>query len=523
MRKFLAALLLALFASVPAQAKWYEASSEHFVIYADDSEEDILRFAENLERYHSAMSLVTGREIETPSPSNRVVIFVAGGKGDMRELTGSRWVGGFYVARAGASRAFVQTIRNKSGYPHFSTVILLHEYAHHFLISSARHSMPRWLGEGAAEFFAASSFDSEGGMQLGMPARHRANEISYAGIPPVEYLLDPKAYAEGDREASGSFYGASWALFHMLIFDETRQGQLTSYWKLLNEGAGSLDAGKQAFGDLEQLDKDLKIYLKQKRMSLFRIAPGQLTTRPVTLRELPKGEAKMMEVRMVSQRGVTREEALELVEEARKIAAKYPDDAGVQVALAEAEFDAGFNEAAIAAADRAIALDPSRPNAYVQKGYAQFSIAEEAEDKDAAYASAMETFSALNRLENDHPAPLIHYYRSFIERGAEPTETARHALERASQLAPFDKALAMNAAMMQAGEGKIALALVGLSPVANNPHGGELADTARLYVAQLEPAEEGPPWQPEEIEEKATGNEAKAPVAADAAKKPTGS
>ena len=147
---FLLATLF-IFAS-PVQAKWHRASSEHFVIYADDSEDDVREFAENLEKYHAAMEVVTGREVATPSPSNRVTIFAVGSQRDIRRLAGSVEdnVAGFYVPRAGASRAFVQDIRNKSGYPDFSTVVLLHEYAHHFLISSSRYAMPRWLSEGAA-------------------------------------------------------------------------------------------------------------------------------------------------------------------------------------------------------------------------------------------------------------------------------------------------------------------------------------------------------------------------------------
>ncbi|MBA4051934.1 MAG: hypothetical protein C0472_08675, partial [Erythrobacter sp.] len=109
----LAAAILALGAlTTPAAAEWYEASSEHFVIYADDKAADIRKFSENLERYHSAMVFVTGRKSDTPSPSNRVVIYVVGGQRAMRSLSGDRKVGGFYIPRAGGSRAFVQDIRN---------------------------------------------------------------------------------------------------------------------------------------------------------------------------------------------------------------------------------------------------------------------------------------------------------------------------------------------------------------------------------------------------------------------------
>ena len=231
-------------------------------------------------------------------------------------------------------------------------------------------------------------------------------------------------------------------------------------------------------------------------MLSFLLTAEKIKQGPVILRRLPEGEAKMMDVRIVSQRGVTREEALELVADARAIAHKYPDDPGVMTALAEAEFDAGYDDTAIVAADKAIALDPTRTNAYVQKGYALFRKAEESRE-NGAFEAAMAPFSALNKIENDHPLPLIYYYRKFAEEGAEPNETARHALERASQMAPFDQPLALNTALMMAGEGKIALARWKLHPLTSNPHGGQLSEVAAKYHAALETVEEGTAWKPD--------------------------
>lgn len=495
---FLAAIAAAAFAA-PAQAEWYEASSEHFVIYADDSEKDIRQFAENLEKYHAAMAFLTSRSTEAPSPSNRVTIFVVGSQRDIRKLAGSEndEIAGFYVPRAGASRAFVQDIRNRSnGYPDFSTVVLLHEYAHHFLISSSPYAMPRWMSEGAAEFFASAGFERDGSVLIGRPAMHRAGELRYADDVSVHELLDPELYERRKGKRYDAFYGMSWALYHYLIFDTDRKGQLPRYTALIREGRPSMEAATEAFGDIDELDKDVARYLKQRRMLTFDLTPDLISYRPVTLRQLPEGEAEMMDVRIVSQRGVTREEALELVGKAREIASAYPADPGVQTALAEAEFDAGNDDEAIAAADAAIAIDPRRPNAYVQKGFALFRKAEDAEDRDAAYGEAMRAFSALNKIENDHPLPLIYYYRSFLERGVRPNETARHALERAATLSPFDQGLAMNAALMFADEGKIELARHTLKPLATNPHGGSLADHASEYLDALESVEEGVSWNP---------------------------
>lgn len=88
----------------PARAEWYEASSDHFVIYADDKDADIRRFSENLERYHSAMAYLMKREVDLPSPSIRVTIYVVGGEKEMRSLSGSRTIGGFYIDRHPAPR-----------------------------------------------------------------------------------------------------------------------------------------------------------------------------------------------------------------------------------------------------------------------------------------------------------------------------------------------------------------------------------------------------------------------------------
>ncbi|MDJ0976946.1 MAG: hypothetical protein QNI87_00250 [Erythrobacter sp.] len=483
------------FMTGPAIAAWYEASSEHFVIYADDSPKDLKRYAENLERYHSAMEYVTGHKTEEITPSNRVVIFVAGSRRDIRKLagTGDRYISGFYIPRAAASRAFVQNIRNSNGYPHISTIVLLHEYTHHFMMSQERFAFPLWLNEGAAEFFAAATFKRDGTVLIGRPAQHRGAELLYANDVSLEELFDQELYEKNRGRGYDAFYGRSWLLYHYLTFEPERAGQLADYGRAIVRGQSSLDAARDVFGDLGQLERELAAYQRQRRMFTFALPPEKLNASPVSMRKLPEGEAKMMPLRMRSQRGVTSEQAVELLAEVRAVAAQYPDDAGVQTALAEAEYDAGNDAQAIAAADRAIALDPTRANAYVQKGFALFRMAREAEDEeqDAAYDRAMKPFARLNRVEVNHPLPLLYYYRSFTERGLDPPEKARLALERAAQLAPFDQSLWFEVAMLQLREGKIALARNSLQPIAYNPHGGAMKVRAQNLVEQLAELPEG--------------------------------
>lgn len=57
-----------------AYAEWHEASSDHFLVIADQNEKDTREFAERLERFHAAMQYILGREAQKVSPSNRVTI-----------------------------------------------------------------------------------------------------------------------------------------------------------------------------------------------------------------------------------------------------------------------------------------------------------------------------------------------------------------------------------------------------------------------------------------------------------------
>ena len=489
MRWLLTVLALLVFPA-SAQAAWMQASSPHFVIYADDSAASIQRFSQELERYHAAMAFITGTDLDVPSPSNRVTVYVVGGERQVRQLAGegSQNVAGFYVPRAGGSIAIVPRVSNSGSSGSdldFSKIVLLHEYAHHFLISARGFPMPRWYSEGAAEFFASAAFPANGGVGLGRPAQHRAAELYFARDVTAEKLIDPSTYTPPRGSSMDAFYGKSWLLYHYLVFEPSRRGQMLTYLRGMAAGKSSREAGIEAFGDLAVLERDLDRYLRRPRVMTFNIPPERLTVGASQVRALSPGEAAIMPVMVRSRRGVNQEQAAELVIEARAIAARFPGDAAVQAALAEAEYDSGHDAEAIAAANAALAIDPQQVNAYVQKGYAMFRQAEASSDP-RAFRTARAPFMALNDIENDHPLPLIYFYMSFLRDGVTPTANAVQGLERAAALAPFDLGLRMMVARQQLLDGRRADARANLVPVAYNPHGGSLAQVAQEMIARLD-------------------------------------
>lgn len=483
-------LLVALFLlPAVARAQWHEASSANFVVYADGREKDVRRLAEQLERYHAAMERLVGMDHPAPSPSNRLTVYLVRNDRDVRSVFGEdgRYVGGFYIPRAGGSLAVVPRVHTR--FTGDSIQILLHEYAHHFLVSRGNVFMPRWVSEGAAEFFSSAEFPSRGGIRIGLAAQHRANELRNARAVPVSRLLDPEEYKDGLRKGFDSFYGKSWALFHYLSFGpESRRGQLQRYLSLLAAGSSSVAAGVEAFGDLDQLDRELDRYLARKTITAAVFSAGMLPIAEVDVRRLSPGEAKIMPLVIRSKRGVSLTQALELAQKARAIAAAYPRDAAVLAALAEAEFDAGEHDRAIAAADAALALDPNRVNAYVQKGYALFmrALASVDTDADAAYRTAIQPFLALNRIENDHPLPLYYYFYTFTFRHKTPSEQAVRGLERAVELAPFDLNMRMTLARHRISSGELLRARSILVPVAQHPQGGQWAQGVREVISRID-------------------------------------
>lgn len=472
--------------AVPASAAWQKASSDHFVIYADEDPKDLREFALRLERYDSALNAQMNVNRPIPSPSNRVTVYVVRNEREVRRLFGDnadRYLGGFYVPRAGGSFAIIPRLDRQGSDVSDSERTLFHEYAHHFMYGSSSVAVPRWLSEGFAEFYSTVKFDKDGSIGLGLPAAHRGLELAYAVNVPLDRLVDTQAYLAKKSKEYDDFYGKSWALFHYLRFAPERQGQMDKYQSLIFGGAKEIDAARQAFGDLKVMEKDLDKYINQHRLKYFKVSPSALKTGDISVTPLDAGQSAIMPLLIRSKRGVSTDQAKELVPEVRAVAAQYSANASVLSELAEAEFDAGNDAAAIAAADKAVAIDPANVNALLQKAYAMARQAESSDGSDPKIWSRVRAqFVKVNKVENDHPIPLVQYYASYLQSGEKPPKLAVQGLEWALELAPFDEGLRMTVAQQQINDGRPEIAIETLRPLAYSPHDSEMTEAAMKMI-----------------------------------------
>jgi predicted Zn-dependent protease len=253
-------------------------------------------------------------------------------------------------------------------------------------------------------------------------------------------------------------YSRGWAMIHMLMLKKDRQGQLTTYLQLIARGADPVSAGKQAFGDLGRLDGDLNGYVRQPHFQSLRIAAEKMPVGAITVRQLRPCEAQIINVRMRSAAGVTEKSAPDVAADAERAVVGCEKDAFVQRTLTEAEYDAKHDDAAMAAADRTLALEPTNIMAMVYKGRVY------ARRKD--WANARSWLIKANRQDPNYALPLVLYYDSFVHAGEKPTAAATAGLYRAIVLAPQDNAVRLRVARSLIAEGDLKRARTLLAPVA---------------------------------------------------------
>lgn len=496
--------------AMPATAAWHEASSDRFLIYSKQSESDIRKFAERLERYHSALQWLFGTRDIKPSQSNRLIIYATKNGAEFRKLfglDGGEYVAGFYIPRAGGPFTVIRPLRTSYKGVSDSERVMFHEYAHHFMYGTTASFYPRWLSEGFADFFASAEFDKKGNLNLGLPAAHLVYELKgWEGIP-IELLLDRQAFRESKKNFYNDFYGRSWLLFHYLKFSVERKGQIDQYLTLFRSGIKDIDAAREAFGDLEQLDDELEVYRKRKSFSYLPIKADILKVGDITVRKLPKAEIAAVgsllnltsiEWRLEQEQKRLLADESDQVDQQREIKSlnkliykqmkkaqvlvkKHPQESKAFELLAKSHRLMGNLDDALTAVNKAVALAPEDINGNIQRAY----VLSEKADSDEAWHAARRQIVKANSLEPDNPIPLMQIYHSFKRQGVKPSKNAVAAVMRALEIAPYDSGLRMDVAKEQIAQGQQRSAINTLKPLAYSPHQSSASKAAQELIEEV--------------------------------------
>lgn len=476
MRKLL--LLLGLLLAQPALATWRVAETAHFRIYSEASEKKLREDAAVLEDYHRLLLMLTGRK--WPEDAPKLDIYKLSGRGQMVMLSpriGPN-VQGFY--RPTDAGIVAVSLQGSSGGQQFITgqEILLHEYAHHFMLQNASGALPAWYVEGFAEYMMTADFKPDrvdfGGANLG-----RAYALQLESWLPLEQVLvrPPKVNQQ-------AFYAQSWLLTHYLFRMEGMKEPLRDYLKRVTGGEESVAAFKAAISDdLPGFQRKLRAYADGKNMTFSKMTRKAPAAAEIRVTTLPAAADDMLLPLVAMQLPQKAETDAANFARLKKAAAKLPDDPWAARALAVAEAISGDRSAAAAQLDALLLTLPDDPLLLRWRAHLYRADKSGADIQDVRAARRL-LARAFKVAPNDWQV-LSAYARTFMAQGGALPPAVLDVLVRAHVLAPQAPGLAIQTGMALARAGEYAGAYNAIAPLAFSPHARDASQPLRALLEAL--------------------------------------
>jgi tetratricopeptide (TPR) repeat protein len=472
--KAVLALLLGGGMPVGAQAAWYQAQTRHFTVYSEGNDEKLRGFAERLEKFDFLLRRLTG--VNSPDKGSPVKVYLLSNEGKVKELARNPNIAGYYTTSDRTAYAFLARGAKTGMYDTGAEEILFHEYTHHFMLHHFPAAYPAWYVEGFAEFFSVVEFPKDGSIQFAKVPMGRVPGLVQGQPYPLAQLLsrttDGLNLRDGDR-----YYGTAWLLTH--YYFQNKNDYTTGMTRYLNDLAqGKPDVKPDDYfeGGLAGLEKVLKAYMSE-RLYISVLKPQEMNIGAVTVVPVDPAQGALMEDELHLINHPKSEEIPALVASIRTTAAKYPGNAYALALLAEAEWDAEEADAALADADRAIAIDPQSSRAYAVRAEALLARAQDS-DKEEDWKAALTSIVRANRADTEDPVPLALFYRYHAMRGGKMPDIGYDGLYKAFTLLPQNPNYRFQIARAMAFRGEYEAASILLDPIAFSPHGSEMREAA---------------------------------------------
>ena len=480
---FMAPLALVIWLALPgvAHAAWWQAQSRHFTVYSEGRDEKLRAFAEQLEKFDFLLRTVTG--VTDPNQGSPVKVYLLSSEDKVRKLARNPNLAGFYTTSRRNAYAVLSREGKSSAFDASAEEILFHEYTHHFMLHNFPAAYPAWYVEGFAEFFSVVKFPKDGSIEFGLVPVVRVPGLVMDDPYPVANLFarntDGLSRRDGNR-----YYGRAWLLTHYFQYNPERRTQFVRYLNAIANGAKDVQPDSYFPGGIAQLDKDLNAYAK-KRLTMSRLTPKEMNIGAITVSAVDPVQGDLIEDELKLTYRLQTEDLPDLLTTIRTTVSRYPDNAYALALLAETEWTAEQKDAALADADRAIAIDPQSSRAYAVRAQVMLEQAD-ASDKEEDWKLALTSIVRANRADTEDPVPLALFYRYHAMRGGKMPDLGYDGLYKAFTLLPQNPEYRFNFASAMAARGEYAAASTLLDPLAFSPHASGMRENAIRYKARLD-------------------------------------
>ncbi|CAN5210933.1 hypothetical protein BH10PSE12_BH10PSE12_37530 [soil metagenome] len=457
----------------PAQAAWSQALSPHFIVYSEGRAKSVVGFAEKLEKFDYLLRTMTG--VKEDGPVSPVRVYMLGDGAQVESLAGRKGIAGYYSTSARNAFAVVTRGTKDSQFDIASEDILFHEYAHHFMLHYFPAAYPAWYVEGFAEFYSVVKFPADGAIEFGHVPMYRVPDLVMTGLYPLDKLFTLTT-AELTRADMSRFYATAWLLTHYFRFNGERGKQFQVYLRDLTNGTKDVTIANHFAGGVDALEKELRAYMRG-RLSFNRLTPKEMPAISAAVTPLEPARAALIVDEIRIQGRVAAEARAAIADRIRLGAARFPQSAYAQALLADAEQLADHDSAALAAADRALAIDPAYEPAMARKAALLLDMAA-ASDKADDWTAARKTIVQANRADLEDPVPLVLYYRYQQMKGGPMPEVAFDGLFKAYRLLPQNSDYSFMLATAFANRKDYDSAINVLGPIAFSPHASGAREAA---------------------------------------------
>lgn len=467
-----------------AQAAWSQAKTRHFTVYSEAKRETLQLFATKLEKFDALLRFVTN--MKDDGPSNPVQVFMLSDDGEVKSLARKPNVAGFYRASERSGYAVLSRKPKAWRFDLGPEEVLFHEYAHHFMLHYFPAAYPAWYVEGFAEFFSDVTFASDGRTTFGNIPLARVPTLQTLSIMPLKQLLTSQADwrdpAQGDR-----YYGTAWLLTHYFQYTPTRRVEFARYLNALASGKKDAEPDNFFAGGILAVERELRTYLKQSRIPATQYNDGALPPVSIAISPLDPGRGALIDQELKLMVGVPEKDQSALIASVRAAAAKHPASAYAAALLAEAEWLGENKDAALAAADRALAIDPAMARAHSLRAEVLLARAHES-DKPEDWKAALSAIIKANRADTEDPVPLAQFYRYHRMKGGKMPQVGYDGLTKAFALLPQKPEYRFAEAQALAAQDHYGAASILLDPIAYSPHPSSMREEALRLKAEYDAA-----------------------------------
>lgn len=468
----IAALCLILWIPGVARAEWHKAESERFIVYGDGNPRELITLAQKLETFDRLLRWKMGLSLDE-TPHRKLPIYLVDSAGIRRVSPGiSEGVAGFYAARE--EDIFAVALRGGMG-----DDVLLHEYAHHFMLQNAPYGYPAWFIEGFAEYFMTVEI-SEDRILIGKYNDERGSWLRGTTWISMNDLLAKRPGEVTKRNAT--YYPVAWLLTHWFMSDDARFSQLRTYLLDVGDGGNSIEAMVRATGmSNADLRRGLRRYMGRIPYSgIDNFFPDVPVA--VTMLGPAADDFLLLNLRLT---GVPTSHSASTLAEVRRLAVRHPDDPMAMLALGHAEIHLGDRDAGEAVLRRLIAAHPDHVEGLQYLAKSRLERAAEEIDSSTDYrAEARALLARAFQLDDANYRTFMLLAETRQDSAGYPNENDIATRELALQLAPQLAKARMDMALTYMAANRPEDAARTIESLANSPHGGEAVTAAQALLNQ---------------------------------------